>query len=102
MLRDKKNDRQPVKDPHETAVAILGWLAGEPDMLARFLALTGVQPNMLRQAVNDTGFLAALTDFFMSHEPDLLAFCEATGTRPEDVQAAWHHFSGPGLSSGEY
>ncbi len=102
MLRDTKNDRTVRKDGHETAIAILGWLASEPDMLARFLALTGVQPNMLRQAVNDPGFLAGLIDFIMSHELDLMAFCAATGTKPEDVEAAWHQFSGPGLSSGEY
>ncbi|KXG86466.1 DUF3572 domain-containing protein [Agrobacterium bohemicum] len=102
MLHDTKNNRITPKDSHETAIAILGWLASEPDMLSRFLALTGLQPNMLRQSVNDPGFLAGLTDFIMSHEPDLMAFCEATGTKPEDVAAAWHHFSGPGLGSGEY
>ncbi|KQO76877.1 DUF3572 domain-containing protein [Rhizobium sp. Leaf262] len=102
MSHDTKNGKKAPKDSHETAIAILGWLASEPDMLARFLALSGLQPNMLRQAVNDPGFLAGLTDFLMSHEPDLMAFCDATGTRPEDVEAAWHHYSGPGLSSGEY
>lgn len=102
MLRDTKNGKRAQKDSHETAVAILGWLASEPDMLARFLALSGLQPNMLRQSVNDPGFLAGLTDFIMSHEPDLMAFCEATGTSPEDVTAAWHHYSGPGLDSGQY
>lgn len=102
MSHDTKNGKKAPKDSHETAIAILGWLASEPEMLARFLALSGLQPNMLRQAVNDPGFLAGLTDFLMSHEPDLMAFCDATGTRPEDVEAAWHHYSGPGLSSGEY
>ena len=102
MLHETKNNGRTPKDSHETAVAILGWLASEPDMLARFLALTGLQPNMLRQAVNDPGFLAGLVDFLMSHEPDLMAFCEATGTKPEDVEAAWHKFSGPGLGSGEF
>jgi hypothetical protein len=46
--------------------------------------------------------LAGLTDFLMSHEPDLMAFCAATDTSPETVAAAWHHFSGPGLDSGVY
>jgi Protein of unknown function (DUF3572) len=56
----------------------------------------------VRQAAHDPGFLAGLTDFLMSHEPDLMAFCAATGTSPETVAAAWHHFSGPGLDSGVY
>ncbi|MDS7596827.1 DUF3572 domain-containing protein [Agrobacterium tumefaciens] len=102
MLRHPKNNDNVEKDPQETAAAILGWLANEPDMLSRFLALSGLQANMLRQAVNDPGFLAGLTDFLMSHEPDLMAFCAATETSPETVEAAWRHFSGPGLDSGEY
>lgn len=99
MLRDTKNN---VTDPQETAGAILGWLANEPDMLSRFLALSGLQPNMLRQAVSDPGFLAGLIDFLMSHEPDLMSFCAATDTKPETVAAAWHHFSGPSLDSSSY
>jgi hypothetical protein len=86
----------------ETAAAILTWLAGEPDMLGRFLALSGVQPTQLRSAINDPGFLAGMIDFLMQHEPTLLAFCEATETKPEAVMAAAHHYSKPGLDSGEY
>jgi hypothetical protein len=41
-------------------------------------------------------------DFLMNHEPTALAFCEATGTAPEALNAAWLHFSAPGLGSGEY
>jgi hypothetical protein len=102
MLRDTKNKGNAGKDPQETAAAILGWLANEPEMLGRFLALSGLQAKMLRQAAHDPGFLAGLTDFLMSHEPDLMAFCTATDTAPETVAAAWRHFSGPGLDSGEY
>ncbi|HCV70439.1 MAG TPA: DUF3572 domain-containing protein [Agrobacterium sp.] len=102
MLRDTKNKDNGGKDPQETAAAILGWLANEPEMLGRFLALSGLQANMLRHAAHDPGFLAGLTDFLTSHEPDLMAFCAATDTSPETVAAAWHHFSGPGLDSGEY
>ncbi|RFZ83776.1 DUF3572 family protein [Shinella sp. WSJ-2] len=78
-----------------TAVTILGWLAGEPELLSRFLALTGVSPSEVRTAVKDTGFLAGIVDFLMSHEPDLLAFCDATGTKPEAVVHAHAVLSGP-------
>ena len=78
-----------------TAVTILGWLAGEPELLSRFLALTGVAPSEVRTAVNDTDFLAGIVDFLMSHEPDLLAFCDATGTKPEAVVHAHAVLSGP-------
>jgi len=94
--------KEETVDPKETAIAVLGWLAGEPDMLSRFLALSGLQADQLRGAVNDPGFLAGLIDFVMAHEPSLMAFCEATGAQPETVAAAWHRLSGPGLQSGEY
>lgn len=89
-------------DPQETAIKVLGWLVGEPDLFSRFLALTGVEPGQVRDAVNDPGFLAGMLDFLMGHEPTLVAFCEASGIPPETVVGAWQHFSPQGLSSGEY
>ena len=90
-----QKDTTVAQDAETTAVAILGWLAGEPDLLSRFLALTGVSPVEVRNAVNDPGFLAGLVDFLMSHEPTLLAFSEATGIRPEAVVHAHAVLSGP-------
>ncbi|MBW6420362.1 DUF3572 domain-containing protein [Rhizobium sp. XQZ8] len=95
MRREPTNLAGNAAHAEETAGAILGWLANEPDMFGRFLALSGVQPNQLRTAVNDPGFLAGMIDFLMEHEPTLLAFCEATGTKPEAVAAASRHYSGP-------
>ncbi len=81
--------------PDEVAIAILGWLAGEPELLGRFMALTGTEPSSLRHAMGDPGFMAGLVDFLMQHEPTLLAFCEATGRKPEDVVRAHAALSGP-------
>lgn len=79
----------------EAAIAILGWLANEPELLGRFLALTGTDPSSLRQSAADPGFLAGVVDFLMGHEPTLMAFCEATGTPPEAVVRAHFTLSGP-------
>ncbi|MHA7970703.1 DUF3572 domain-containing protein [Rhizobium sp. CAU 1783] len=89
-------------EAEETAIAVLGWLANEPDMLGRFLALSGTRPDQLRQAVGDPSFLAGMLDFLMAHEPSLMAFCEASGIKPETVVSASHHYTGPSLGSGEY
>jgi hypothetical protein len=89
-------------DPQATAIAILAWLANEPDLFGRFLALTGVVPGQVRNAINDPGFLAGMMDFLMNHEPTLMAFCKDSDTSPEAVMEAWRHFSPPGLDSGEY
>ena len=102
MRHEIGNGKAKQVDPEETAAAILGWLANEPDMLGRFLALSGLQPNQLRGAVNDPGFLAGMIDFLVSHEPTVLAFCEASNTSPETVEAAWRHYSKLGLDSGQY
>lgn len=102
MHNSSKISAAAAVDPQETAIAVLSWLANEPDMLSRFLALTGVAPGELRHAMGDTGFLAGLVDFVMAHEPTLMAFCAATDTAPETVAAAWHKLSKPGLDSGEY
>lgn len=101
-MKDKSMQKTLSGDAaEETAIAVLGWLAGEPDMLGRFLALTGVEPQQLRDAMGSPAFLGGLLDFLMQHEPSLLAFSEASGTKPETVAAAWAHYVKPGLDSGE-
>ncbi|WLR93968.1 DUF3572 domain-containing protein [Shinella zoogloeoides] len=90
-----QKDTPALQDAEATAVAILGWLAGEPELLSRFLALTGVAPSEVRHAVGDPGFLAGLVDFLMEHEPTLLAFSAATGVTPEAVVRAHAVLSGP-------
>lgn len=102
MQSNFKTGKPPAADPQETAIAVLGWLAGEPEMLSRFLALSGMDAGEVRKAVNDPAFLSGMLDFLMNHEPTLMAFCQASGIAPETVAAAWRHFSPPGLSSGEY
>ncbi|MDI7864380.1 DUF3572 domain-containing protein [Rhizobiaceae bacterium n13] len=97
-----KSSKPAPADPQETAIAVLAWLASEPEMLSRFLALSGIEPGQMRGAVNDPGFLAGMLDFLMAHEPTLMAFCAATETLPETVVASWQHFSGPGLDSGVF
>ncbi|QRM55032.1 DUF3572 domain-containing protein [Sinorhizobium sp. BG8] len=88
----------PVADAEATAIAVLGWLAGEPEHLSRFLALSGVEPGMLRKAAGELSFLAALVEFLMGHEPTLMAFCEATDIRPETVVRAHAVLCGPPAS----
>lgn len=82
------------QDAEVLSIAILSWLASEPELLSRFLALTGVDPSDLRAAAGNRGFLAALVEFLMGHEPTLMAFCEATGTKPEQVVRAHASFGG--------
>lgn len=88
-----QKDTSP-QDAEATAITVLAWLAGEPELLSRFLALTGVEPSAVRAAAANRGFLAGLVDFLMGHEPTLMAFCEATSTKPEQVVRAHASLSG--------
>ncbi|OCP01240.1 MULTISPECIES: DUF3572 domain-containing protein [unclassified Ensifer] len=83
-----------MKSAEEIAIDILAWLAGEPELLSRFLALTGTEPESLRTAIAEPGFMGGIIAFLMDHEPTLMAFCQATGTAPQDVVSAHAALSG--------
>ena len=66
-------------DPDEAeAVALqaLGFLASDPDLLPRFLALTGIEASEIRKAAAQPGFLAGVLAFFLAHEPSLFKLAE--------------------------
>ncbi|MEI2384159.1 DUF3572 domain-containing protein [Breoghania sp. JC706] len=72
------------------AVEALSFIAREPDHLGRFLAVSGLGPETLRDAASEPGFLAGVLEFLMSDEPLLLAFTENARIRPTMVAVA--HF----------
>ncbi|WP_173931592.1 DUF3572 domain-containing protein [Chelativorans sp. Marseille-P2723] len=69
-------------------VRALGFIASDPQLLPRFLAITGIEAGEIRRAANEPGFLAGVLQFVLAHEPTLLAFSEAAGVEPPDVAAA--------------
>lgn len=73
----------------------LGWLAGDADRLDRFLAISGADAGILRQAAGDPHMLGAVLGFLLSDEGLLLAFCEETSTRPEALHRACRMLEGP-------
>jgi hypothetical protein len=73
------------------AVQALGWIAGNSEMLSRFLAITGIEAGDIRRAASEQGFMAGVLDFLLAHEPSLMAFCGDTETAPETVQKARRH-----------
>jgi hypothetical protein len=72
----------------ELAIAALGFLGGDEERLARFLALTGLGPQSLRAAAREPGFLIAVLDHVASEEELLLAFADEQGIDPQDVERA--------------
>lgn len=76
-------------DEAETvALGALGWIAGDDDRLARFLAATGTDPRSLADRATEPEMLAAVLDFVLSDEASVLGFCAAAGLPPESPQRA--------------
>lgn len=67
------------------AIQGLARLAAEDDLLMRFSDITGILPNDMREASQDPNFLVGVLDFFLGHEPDLLAWTEADTLNPESI-----------------
>lgn len=78
------------------AIRALGFVAADPELLGRFLALTGIEPAAVREAAREPGFLAGVLQFVLAHEPTLLAFAQDASVRPEAVAAALHALPGGG------
>lgn len=73
------------------AISGLQYIAGDETVLSQFLALTGISATELRQMAQDGAFYSAILDFFMNHEPTLLAFATHAQIDPSDIQKA--HFA---------
>ena len=72
----------------------LGWLAGEPEALERFLALSGTDVAGLRQAAGTPEMGVAVLDFLLGQEELLLRFCDSAEIEPKDLHLARHVLGG--------
>ncbi|MER2534540.1 MAG: DUF3572 domain-containing protein [Rhizobiaceae bacterium] len=67
------------------AVRALSFVAADPELLPRFLSLSGIDAAAVRDAAREPGFLAGVLRFVTDHEPTLLRFAEETGVSPQDA-----------------
>lgn len=70
------------------AIEVLGFLAEDPDRLAQFVALAGIDLADLRSAAAQPGFLAGVMEFLMQDDSLVIAFASHANRRPESVAAA--------------
>lgn len=82
------------QDDEELALHALGWILGDEPRAERFLGLTGLTPDGLRNALQDRATLAAIMGFLTLHEDDLLACAAALDMKPEVLAAAAHRLEG--------
>ena len=82
------DNRQERENAEALAIRALGFVAADPELLPRFLAITGIEAGSIRQAAREPGFLAGVLQFIAAHEPTLMRFSEETGVPPQQVSAA--------------
>jgi hypothetical protein len=90
-----KANMKPEKRGHLTpeaaenlAIEALSFVASDPELVSRFMALTGIEPSQLRSAAADPGFLVGVIDYYLGDESLLLAFAAHAGVQPKDIAAA--------------
>jgi len=70
------------------AIQALGFIAGEPDRLARFLDMSGIAPDEIRTAAREGAFLAGVLEHMLGDESLLVAFAESAGIDPGEIARA--------------
>ncbi len=70
------------------AIQALSYIAKDPEQFDRFLALTGIGPESLRQAAGEPNFLLGVLDHLSSDERLLLAFVAQNEIPPEAIAEA--------------
>lgn len=84
----------PNEQAESLAIEALIWLTQEPDLMSRFLTLTGIDASAIRSAAREPGFLGGVLQFLLAHEPTLMRFCEATENEPNSVVNAARQLPG--------
>jgi hypothetical protein len=85
-LKSDATQRQAAAEA--VAIAALGFIAGEPERLGRFLAVTGIGPESIRQAAREPHFLVGVLDHIAADEPLLMAFTAENQFDPNEVMRA--------------
>lgn len=81
-------------DAENLAIEALVFLAQEPELMNRFLSLTGIEASSIREAASEPAFLTGVLQFYLAHEPTLMQFCEAGNHKPESMNQALRFLPG--------
>ena len=91
----KKNSLNQQAAAEEIALEGLTFLAADPELLRRFIDLSGIPVDNLREAAAAPGFLAGVLDHFAGDEPLLLSFAANRGRDPAEIMRAWTLLNAP-------
>ena len=87
-MLDRRLAKPMTIDADQVAIDVLGYIASEPDLMKRFLDLTGIEADRIREAAGQPGFLLGVLDFLLANERDVEDYHHAAGTPPETLVAA--------------
>jgi Protein of unknown function (DUF3572) len=90
--RTNRPDRRAAAEA--LAVAALTFIAGEPERLGRFLAMSGIGPDSIRAAAREPQFLLGVLDHLAADESLLIAFAAENTIPPSAVMEARDTISG--------
>jgi hypothetical protein len=80
--------QQTPNDPYALALAALAATLSDDRRAQRFIELTGIGTEELRQRASEPRLLSAVIGFLEAHEPDLVAVSEQIGVKPDALVAA--------------
>ena len=82
-------------DAEAMALNCLGFLAEDPRRLTRFLGLTGIEPETLRENAGTVAVQQAALDYLLADESLLLVFAGHCGVAPQTIAVARDRLEGP-------
>ncbi len=83
-----------INQAENIAVQALQHMAANPEELTSFFSITGFSPDDLQNQENMPGFFIAILEFYVNHEPALLALSASIGASPKDVVLAYKSLGG--------
>ncbi len=72
----------------QIAVSALGFLSADDERLRRFLDVTGLRPDRMRDAAAEPGFLAAVLDYLVGDDELIVGLARELEVKPEEVALA--------------
>jgi hypothetical protein len=88
MIREEKRAIGSGKDAETIGIDALTFLAGDNELLNRFLDMSGLSIEQLRLEARSPAFFVGLLDFILAYEPTLMAFAGAAGLDPAEIGLA--------------
>lgn len=84
----------PVARAIELSKNILVYILENENTFNRFLLETGIDPNEIKECVNNRAFMSGVIRFIYSIESDLVIFCKNNSIDSREIAVALHVLEG--------